>query len=258
MKNKLLKVISVGSIFIAAVIATASALSKLDNPPQESSSNYQKQLPAKVNSDEDVPIVDYLAAEPGDPGELAKRKMRGKKYEKAIMPIEPVGSGVLSTLSTHWDRNLTSLPADQSNLVAIGTVSDAQAFLSPNKVSVYSEFTVDVEKVFKNDVAKLLAPGEQITIERQGGRVRIPNGAIHRYVVAGQRFPHVGRRYIFFLSRNNGEDKYFHILTAYELRPGQVFPLDSALRFKDYEGADETRFLNEVQSAIATSLSKPK
>lgn len=229
-------------------IVTVSAVSKLNR--QEVPADNKKQVSTEAEI-EQGPIADYLAPEPSDPSELARRKSRGKKYEElAGVPINPVASGIISTLNIHWDLNLLPLPVDQSNLIVIGTVSDAKAFLTPNKVTVYSEFTVNIEKVFKNDPTKPFAPDQQITLERQGGRVRIPSGGIQRYVVAGQGFPRIGRRYLFFLSQNESEDNYFYILTAYELRDGQVFPLDDVRQFKTYKGTEETSFLNEIQKAV--------
>ena len=240
---------------IALCVAAVSALPGLKSKGQEAApSNNKKQSPAEADSGQE-PIADYLAAEPSDPDQRAKRSARGKKYNEVSVPIDPASDGLVATINSHWDMNLPPLPVGQSNLIVTGTVTDAQAFLSPNKASVYSEFVLSVEKVWKNDTAKSLAPGEQITVERQGGRVRNPGGGMQRHVVAGQGLPRNGRRYLFFLSRNGLENDYFHILTAYELGRGQAFPLDNVRRFKAYEGRDEAVFLKEIQSAIDSSSS---
>ena len=233
-------------------LITASALAGLSSKTQESPANNKKQLPAEADK-EQGPIADYLAPEPTDPQQHEKRKARGKKYDKVLVPIDPTAAGLVQTTSSHWDMDLPPLPAKQSNLIVIGKVTDAQAFLSPSKASVYSEFTICIEKVFKDDGVKPAALEERITAERQGGRVRLPGGGMQRYEISGQGFPRGGGRYLFFLSRNEGEDKYFHILTAYELRGGQVFPLDDVRLFKTYKGAEEASFLNEVQRAITSN-----
>jgi hypothetical protein len=237
---------------VVLCITASSVLLGLTNQGQESPSNQKKQLTTEADN-EKGPIADYLAPEPGDPYQREKRKIRGKKYDELGVPIDPQGDGLVATINSHWDMNLPSLPAKQSNLIVIGKVSDAQAFLSPSKSSVYSEFAVNIEKVFKNDGAKSLVSSELITVERLGGRVRIPGGGLQRYVVAGQKLPLDGRRYVFFLARNAQENDYFHILTAYELRQGKVFPLDNVRQFKAYNGHDEEGFLNEVQKIVVSS-----
>jgi hypothetical protein len=229
-------------------VVTASAIAGLNSQSQEPAANDKKQLSTEADK-EQGPIADYLAQEPSDPEQRAKRKARGRKYDKVLVPIDPTAAGLVQTTNSHWDMDMPPLPAKQSNLIVIGKVTNAQAFLSPSKASVYSEFTISVEKVFKDDGIKPLVPEEEITAERLGGRVRLPGGGMQQYVISRQGFPRNGGRYLFFLSRNEGEDKYFHILTAYELREGQVFPLDNGQRFKIYKGAEEASFLNEAQRA---------
>ena len=70
--------------------------------------------------------------------------------------------------------------------------------------------------------------------------------------------PIVGKKYVFFLNYSN--ETGFSIITAYELRQGQVFPLDgvsgngSVVRqvagYQSFKGVSEVDFLNRVKEAI--------
>jgi hypothetical protein len=140
-------------------------------------------------------------------------------------------------------------------------VVDAQAYLSDDKTGVYSEFSVRIEEVLKNDSLTPSFPGSLVVAERYGGRVRFPSGRVTFYGNREQGMPRQGGRYIFFLERS---DQQYSILTAYELLSGRIYPVDgSNAPGRDsaysvgaaYENADATRFRNEVQRAI-TEYSK--
>ena len=147
-------------------------------------------------------------------------------------------------------RVCKALPSAQSDAVVIGEVTDAQAHLSNDRTSVYSEFTVRVEEVLKNPNQIALTPSEAIILEREGGAVRFPSGRVQRYRIAHQRMPLVGRQYVLFLKYNN-QGGGFSILTGYDLRKDQVIPLDSLDQFAVYKGTDKNSFLNAVRDSVA-------
>jgi hypothetical protein len=163
------------------------------------------------------------------------------------------------TWSTHWWQGLPAIPVAQSDVVLIGEITDAQAYLSNDKTGIYSEFTVSAGEVLKNDGNASLYPGSIITAERFGGAVRFPSGSIQRYTTRNQRMPLVGRQYVLFLKRvDQGQD--FSLVTGYELRDQRVVPLDGAntekgekLPFDNYKGTDASVFLNTVRATIAQS-----
>lgn len=132
----------------------------------------------------------------------------------------------------------------------IGQVRDANAHISADKNGVYSEFTVQVGEVIKDATASPLSPGNQITAERQGGRVRYPSGRVEWFHINAQNMPTVNSRYVLFLKHIDSDS--FSIITGYELRDGRVYALDSgASQFTFYDGGDELSFLKLVREAIA-------
>ena len=110
---------------------------------------------------------------------------------------------------------------NESEIIAVGTILSAEAHLSESKRNVFSEFTLSVENVLKSTVPGLV-PGSVLTIDRVGGHVRYPNGQRVRFRIGGLNMPHVGARYLFFLtSKHNKQD--LSIVTAYELTQGDIF-----------------------------------
>ena len=75
-------------------------------------------------------------------------------------------------MTGHWWQAIPPIPISQSDLAVIGKVSSANAFLSANKSTVYSEFTIDVSAILKGR-----AEG-YVVVEREGGYVRFPSGHV--------------------------------------------------------------------------------
>lgn len=140
----------------------------------------------------------------------------------------------------------------------IGETTDAQAYLSNDKSGVYTEFTVRVDEILKNDITAPLIVGETVAAQREGGRVRFPSGRVQRYRTHYQHLPRAGRRYVLFLKRNDDGQAYY-IRTGYELRVGHVHPLDGVNmnkgaselpQFAAYKNADEATFLRALRDAV--------
>lgn len=221
---------------------------------------------------EEFPIVDLNAPEPSDPDERARRRARNKRYDntdrdaettKLFMFQEATDAVNFGAPSAHWPVE-PAFPVTQSDVIAIGEVTDAQAQISTDKTNVFSEFTVLIKDVYKNTASASLTPECVITVERYGGRVRLPSGKIIIRGYLHQSMPQIGRRYIFFL-KSNAEVQTYSIITGYELRGERVFPLDGSRMFegggvpqlKEYDrymGAKEAAFLKEIKDAIAHSL----
>jgi hypothetical protein len=213
----------------------------------------QEQKPVTKNQhrllDENrFPIADYASPESSDPLERSKRQAKGKKYDKSHWNIYPDTQS--SMARTHaLDPRLPALPLGESTAVIVGQITDAKAYLSNDKTGVYSVFTVQVHEVFKNSSQLLLASGASIEVERDGGRVRFPNGRTLIYVATNM--PQVGVRYVLFLTSAQSQNE-FQILTGYELRNGKVYPLDDLPNLYLYENKDEPTFLNELRVKAAS------
>lgn len=214
-------------------------------------------------------IVDYKTSE-GSSDDTTERKIkrdaRNKRYDKQGTVVEPppqAGGRKISTKSSYIAR-LPALPIALSDAIIIGEVTDAQAHLSDDKSGVYTETTVKVDLVIKNNSNVPINNAETIEAHRSGGRVRFPSGKVFEYSVHRQGIPETGRRYLLFL-KYHPQGESFGIITGYELRAGRVFLLDgegdspkaSLLpQFARFKNMDESAFLSELQLAVQEGVSR--
>ncbi|HWS90788.1 MAG TPA: hypothetical protein VN282_27710 [Pyrinomonadaceae bacterium] len=223
--------------------------------------------PVRQDADTEInaPEVNFNAPEASDPKEKALRRERGKRYDYPGGGAD-VQRFVLSDKSPEVALDLpvshgptqSPLPARESDAVVVGKVTDARAYLSNDKTSVYSEFTLLLDDVLKQSPSAPLAPGTVISAERRGGVVRLPSGKSLVRGEFGRTMPRAGHRYVLFL-RWHDEGQVFSILTGYELRGGKVVPLDGLSekaphlkQFAAFKDADESSFLNKIREALST------
>lgn len=199
------------------------------------------------------PLVEYVSSAT-DPS--PKRKDKSKKYNSKHAPRISESSGQIFHI-TDWDRNLPALPASRSAAIVIGKVVDAKAYLSEDEANVYSEFSIRVDEILKNDNQNPLTVGGTFLADREGGRVRLPSGKIVVAAVSHQDMPRVGKTYVLFLTNSfpkSGETEGLYLLTAYELSESGVFPLDQVLDshpIARYKGTNRQTFLTDLRNAIA-------
>lgn len=203
------------------------------------------------------PITDFHGPEPVDANVRAAREAKGRKYNDKHMP--QISDDTYQIFAgADWDVGLPALPVERSAAVVIGTVRSGHAYLTPDKTGIYSEFRVTTDTVIKNDPTNVIKDGATITVERRGGRVRMPSGRIVLSWVSHQNMPRVGGRYLLFLTHQfetpNDTPKDFYLLTGYELREGQVHLLDDTLPghpITRYDGTSETTLLSDLFNTVA-------
>jgi hypothetical protein len=203
--------------------------------------------------DSQFPTALYDAPEETDPEKKAKRKLKNKRYDNRgglVNDELPIDDNEERVLFTHFD-SIAGLPASESDIVFVGEVLDAQAYLSNNKKGVYSEFTIRVDEILKNNSTNI-TQGNVITVDREGGFVRYKNGKTRLHWIGGNRMPRVGRRYVLFL-KNPENTLNYEIITGYELKSDDVSNLDGSEQFRPYRGMDEAAFMKAVREAIAQS-----
>lgn len=196
----------------------------------------------------DLPVVDYEGSEHPGSMSTSSRRERDSRYDNRDWVHEDANVSI-AAIAGHWGLRMSSLPVGESDDVVLGRVIQAQAHLSRDKTGIYSEFTFEIESVYKESSSISLYAGSTIAIAREGGAVRFPSGRIQRYIIAHQGMPRVSERYVLFLKQVQ-EGQTFDILTGYELRNHKVQPLDSFDTFAIYDGAAETDFLDAVRDAV--------
>ncbi len=192
------------------------------------------------------------------------RAVKSEKYNKYRVLEPGITTDSREVSFVDWLTATSPLPVLESQIIILGKVTNVQAFLSTNKNSVYSEFEIEIEKIFKNSSQQEFRNGKYINAEREGGIVRFPSGKETWYLVAGQQMPKVESEYIFFLTHEFPSYGYkkqeLFLLTAYELKNGQVFPLDNPHGGTHpiatfYKGKKESTLLEDLQNALKSSTS---
>jgi hypothetical protein len=255
--------------FAVLVVSTATILATLRSQNKDQKS---PDSPALEKAKADFyTVADYGAQEPANAQKRALRRAREKRYnmrpEKGVDPKRfMITEDRQSSFGAPRHPPLIEppLPAAQSDAVLVGEVLDAQAYLTEDKTSVISEFTVQITSVLKNNLASPFSAGGSITVNRAGGSVRFSSGKIIQIGHGGKPLPRIGRQYAFFLKYNNDEGQDFRVITAYELRAGRVFPLDGInlignvetaySAYEKYKDAEEAAFLNDVRDSIVRNL----
>ena len=240
-----------------ALLITTMLLISVVTPTHTQDQRDQNNDPQKKTDSNELknrlPLADYAAPEPTDAKQRVKRHSRSKKYDKSSWMIDPADPSTDTVRVDYTDPNLPALPVAQSNAVVMAEVCDAQAYLSNDKTGVYSEFTVRIKQVFKNNSSTPLSVNDLINVEREGGRVRFSSGRIHTYLIGDEGVPAVGKEYVFFLKDNIlDQDRQFHIVTGYELNADKVSPLDNGPQFRAYKEMNVITFLSELSNAGAT------
>jgi hypothetical protein len=262
-QKKILTLITV--TIITAAATTTSQVQTQNNPsqalPQTPPRRFTKAEKAEYESQ--FPVADYEPAEPEDAGKRQKRRGKNRRFDGRGMVAKPENSGEeqATTRFNDWEMQLSPLPVAQSDVVVMGEVSDAKAYLSNDKSGVYSEFSLRADEVLMESSEPKIAPGSMIVAEREGGRVRFPSGIIELYEIAGQGMPRPGRSYVLFL-RATGEEQSYSIVTGYEVLGNRILPLDkrgvSKSKFGIYKDVNLNDFLRAVRNAIAQSRQTQK
>jgi hypothetical protein len=257
-------------LFVVLAITIMTAMSVLHGRTQNSPAfPKQEKVPseptAKELDDAATPIVDFdnpngaeLAVELGG---KHSRKLKNARYDKYdVVQSQPHPQAGETRIDSEWQVGLSDLPADKSDAVVEGQVTDAKAFLSNDKTGVYSEFTIHVSRVLKVAPDLSVNLDDTIVAERFGGRVRYPSGKVIRHRIEGQGSPLQGKKYLFFLAK--ADEGNYKLLTAYEIQGQKVFALDGSRinfrgqgdwRFDKHNGEDLEKFMQKVQNAIADS-----
>lgn len=212
------------------------------------------QLNKKELDDAATPIVDYDS--PNAESVSSDRIAKNARYDGRR--ISAIPDSFRSAESVWFSHSLSSLdlPADESELIVEGKVTDSAAYLSNDKGVVYSEFTVRVKDVIKTTAGINVNKNDSIVTERIGGRVRYSDGRITRYTTLGQGSPMKGKKYLLFLTKE--ESGNYKILTGYELQGNKVFALDGPQLTRrpqtiwasdKHNGQDYQKFKEEVEKA---------
>jgi hypothetical protein len=242
-----LLVVSLALTFALALAAWSGSANQGVNPQE---ANKQEKTPQ-----DDVPVLDLKQAEKDGSDQLKGRK-RGQSLRQRIRIEElPAGVEPLPFSWSIWGR-VPALPVEQSNAVVFGKIIDRRAVLMDDKLGIYSEFSIKISEIFKDDLSGFFID-QVITASRPGGAVRYPSGKTQKYTVSRLNYPQQDKVYLLFLKRDDLGD-YF-ILTGYEVNGLAVQPLDGKrnlpknepdLQFGIYRDVSLETLRNALQKAL--------
>ncbi|HEV7683807.1 MAG TPA: hypothetical protein VGO68_16885 [Pyrinomonadaceae bacterium] len=235
------------SLFVLfGILIMATALAALPLRTQKNSA----EVGLQKNDDGQVPVIDFVNA---DAPTKQKARKRGLSVDNKPVAELPAAAQPLP-LSGHLWWGMPALPVVQSNAVVLGEITGRRAVLTDDKLGIYSEFSIKLVKVFKDDQG-MLNVGGSVEASRLGGAVRFPSGKIQRYTVSRQGYPELGNQYVLFLQRDEAGD--FSIITGYNVSSPGVTPLDGDalqpkgdLQFGIYRGVARDAFLNDLKDAV--------
>jgi hypothetical protein len=248
-------------LLLAALVVVAGAASATLH---SSSKDSQELRNGRGADGGDEPVADYASYGAEAPEKRARRLRRNGRFSAEVFKESP-DRGLIRIIRGDWLETLPAIPAALSDSVIVGEVVAASAYLSEDRTALFSEFTVRVAEVLKNSARWPLVPGESLSAEREGGKVRYPSGRVQRYKLAHQGMPRVGGRYLLFLRRPDRLDEEVpYILTGYELRSGRVRPIDGTdlssdgrllPQFAVLEGVSEEQFFGAVRAELVRAAS---
>lgn len=247
-------------IAIAVLVATSAALLvsfRTEGQTSKVQSDFE-QLRKEIRKR--FPTARYDEPEEQDIERRARRQLAGKRYENAGGLVDsslPIWEDEERVLQTDKYLSVPAIPIKESELIVIGKVLDAAAYLSDNKKNVYSEFTVQIDEILLDTTGKIKKEGS-VTVDREGGFVEYANGLKRFHCIAALSMPKVSGKYILFL-KNPEKGPNYEIINGYELKDGGVINLTASTETRSYFGMDQTVLLSKVRKALSEALrSRPE
>lgn len=241
------------TIALTALVFTLTILAWGGNAGQSSSP--QEANKQEITPENDIPVLDLKRAQTTGSDQLKGRK-RGQGLSKGTR-IEELQAGVEPLpFSAHGRQFIPALPVEQSNAIVIGKVTERRAVLMDDKFGIYSEFSIKISEILKDDLSGFFID-QVITTSRPGGAVRFPSGKIQEYTISLQGYPQQDKSYVLFLKRDEFGD--YSIVTGYDVSGSVVQPLDGKrnlpknerdLQFGIYRGVSLESFRSALQKAL--------
>ena len=207
--------------------------------------------PTEVRDNRDLSrfgIVRYDAPQPQDPKEFVKRQTTSQRYDNQEWVYKTINNSWTAGIGKIKDDPLPPLiPTEESNLIVVGEVVDANAFMSNDRQGVYTEFRIRVEHVLKTAGNK--TKPKIIIADREGGVVVYPNGQRILYQNSNMGLPLRNSKYLFFLIRDDQSPNY-KILTSYDVSTDKVRRMELGHSFDEFKELDSAKFIEMVRNRI--------
>lgn len=229
---------------VSISIGTMSSHSQQDNSKKQDNKGYENLSKYAV--------VDYDAPETANLVDVEERRLKNKRYDNHYLVVKNPHPEDGAVTYIDEEAPLPMIPADESDLIIIGEIVNANAYLSNDKRGVYTEFTIQIGEILKSSVSHKMNQGDTVKADRVGGFVRYPNGQKVLYKDAQKDLPQIGGRYVLFLKTDKRSPNY-EILTGHELKDDSFSPLDTKRRHDDFKGLNKLNFIKAIRNKISES-----
>jgi hypothetical protein len=244
--TRLLTLMMIAAMAVFVLLASRQEQAASQSRQKLERERLKADIEKETRNREALPRAEYAAPEPQDPALRQLRKARGKRYRRGT-PLEKLREDVTEITSvSHEMLDIPGLPVVQSDLVVVGTITDARGYVTEDKSAAYSEYSVNIIEVMKGATS---LTSSQIIADRFGGKIVMPTGRTILYLDANRGVLETGHRYVLFLKYSSEGQDYF-IVIAYDLRNGRVMSIDRLPRCEFFDNNEETAFLDLVRSSI--------
>lgn len=166
--------------------------------------------------------------EPSNPKEREGRRAKNRRYNTGGTDLTVERPPNSEIFFEHVWPAVHFIPAAKSAVVVVGRVIKVQPYLSSDRSRIYTEMTIAVDHLLKQDQGNRVAAHKTVVIDRVGGALKLKTSRIVRDDIQIDYLGHLklGRRYVMFgQAINNGHD--ISLIKSYELADGKVFTNDS-------------------------------
>jgi hypothetical protein len=215
----------------------------------------------KVDSD-----IIAEGSESSNPKEREARRAKNTRYNTGGADLTVERSQGSEIFFEHVWPAVDFIPAAESALVVIGRVIKVQPYLASDRSRIYTEITIAVDDLLKQDQDNRVSATKTAVIDRLGGALKLKTGRIVRDEVQIDNLGdlQLGRRYVVFARAiNDGND--ISLIKSYELVDGKVFTNDSrpgrllsTLAGVPSTWADEAAFLKAVREVTVSTARNAK
>jgi len=232
-------------MMFVGIVAIASLLTSFQTKSQD------KEV-KKNGFNSQFPVANYNAPNDPDLERGAKRRLKSSRYDNrssSVISSAPRSDDEQSVLISDAFESIPGLPVAESEIIVVGIVLEASAYVSNNKKGVYSEFSFRIDEVLKTG-NKGLIKGGLVAVDREGGYVQYENGKKRLYRLGGLSMPLVGRKYVLFL-KNPEKTPNYEIVSGYELKTDCIGNLNGSEQSMAYSDMDEATFMNALYRVVA-------
>lgn len=142
-----------------------------------------------------------------------------------------------------------SFPFPTHNLIILGTVENAQTYLSDNQTNLYTEYNVRVEEVFKNALGTSVETGDVITFDTQAGALRLQSGQVVQQIINNFVMPDSGSRGVYFLDTLHDSND-LSMSHGFELTGTHILQFDDPNRSQAFSGLNAAQFISLVRNGV--------